>query len=195
MFRRLTSNITADFRTDIPEYSDERIVEILKQRDHYQPEAAQLAINEAIKRGIIFSEQDLFAEEYKVEELKYSMIPKIVKPENKNKIRKSIARSLVICGVMPMVFGLVKLNAGAPIEGGLILLLGLFWIFCAAQLIKTYQKVFILALLALSIVSLAYILVKVLLAKSFVFMDVFIPTSLFLLIIYGLFFLKRCCNP
>ena len=55
MLRRSSTKINADFRKDIPEYSDERIIEILKQRDHYQAEAAQLAIEEAIKRGIIFS--------------------------------------------------------------------------------------------------------------------------------------------
>lgn len=194
MFRKLTSNISADFKTNIPEYSDEQIIEILKQRDYYQPEAAKLAINEAIKRGIIFSEQDLFADEYKVEELRFSMIPKIVKPENKEKIRKSIARSLVICGVMPLVFGLLKLNSGNTVEGGLILLLGLTWMFCSAQLVKSYQSVFVFVLLAASIVSFIYILFNILLAKSFVFMDVFIPVSLVLLIVYGLFFLKRVCE-
>jgi hypothetical protein len=194
MFRKLTSNAKTDFETNIPEYSDEKIIEILKQRDYYQAEAAKLAINEAIKRGIIFSEQDLFADDYKVEELKFSMIPKIVKPENKDKIRKSIARSLVICGVMPLVFGFLKLNSGNTVEGGLILLLGLTWIFSAAQLVKSYQSLFVFVLLADSIISFAYVLFNILLSKSFVFMDVFIPVSLFLLIVYGLFFLKRICE-
>lgn len=191
MFRKITSNTTSDFNIDIPEYSDERIIEILKQRDHYQTEAAKLAIDEAIKRGIIYSEQDLFADEYKVEPLESSIIPKIVKQENKNKIRRSIARSLVICGVLPMVYGLVKMNSGSTIEDGLILFVGIGWIFCSSQLIKAYQKVFVFTLMAASTISLAYILLKLLLAKSFVFMDFFIPLSLCLLIIYGLFFLKR----
>lgn len=191
MFRKITSNTKSDFKTEIPEYSDEKIIEILKQRDYYLPEAAKLVIDEAIKRGIIFSEQDLFAEEYKVEPLQFSMIPKIVKPENKDNIRRSIARSLVICGVLPLVYGLVKLNSGSTFEGGLILLIGLAWIFSSSQLIKAYQKVFVFVLMAASTISLAYILHKLILAKGHVVMDFFIPLSLFALILYGLVFIMR----
>lgn len=191
MFRKITSNTSPDFKTEIPEYPDEKIIEILKQRDHYLPVAAKLVIDEAIKRGIIFSEQDLFAEEYNVEPIQFSMIPRIVKSNNKDKIRKSIARSLVVCGVMPLVYGFVKLNSGSTIEGGLILLIGLAWIFSSSQLIRAYQKIFVFVLMAVSSISLAYILHKLILAKGHVVMDFFIPLSLFALILYGLIFIIR----
>lgn len=191
MFRRLTHKISTDFRNDIPEYSDEQIIEILKQRDHYQAEAAKLAIEEAIKRKIIYSEQDLFAEEYIVEELRFSLFPKIKKTENRFKIRKSIARSLVICGVMPVVYGLLKNNEGKAVEGSLILLLGLLWIFLSAQLIRVYQKIVVLGLFLLSLICFVYIIAKILAMRGFVFFDFFIPGILFLLIVYGLFFMMR----
>lgn len=190
MFKR-NSKINADYKKDIPEYSDERITEILRQRDHYLPEAAKLAIEEAIKRGIIFSEQDLFADEYKVEELQTSIFPKIKKPENQQKIRKSIARSLVLCGVMPVVLGMVQTNKGNPIEGGLILLFGLLWIYFSSQLIKAYHKLFVFSLISASALSLAYIYTKLILAGISAFFDFSLPAALFLLIIYGLLFLKR----
>jgi len=191
MLRRTKTKITADFRKDIPDYSDERIIEILKQRNHYLPEAAKLAIEEAIKRRIIFSEQDLFAKEYQVEELKTSLFPKIIKPENQQKIRKSIARSLVICGVIPVVFGLVQSNRGNPVEGSLILLFGLLWIYFSSQLIKGYHKLFVFLLISASTLLLAYIYTKLILAGISAFFDFFLPAALFLLIIYGLLFLKR----
>lgn len=191
MFRKLKTNINTDYRTEIPEYSDEKILEILKQRDHYQPDAANLAINEAIKRGIINSEQDLFAAEFKVQPLQVSLFPTISKQENKVKIRKSIARSLVICGVMPMVFGFIELNQGNSVVGGLILFMGMFWIFCSAQLIKAYQKVFVAVLFILSIIALGYVVVKLLLTRNIIFMDFFIPIILVSLIIYGLIFLSK----
>ena len=190
MLRRSSTKINADFRKDIAEYSDERILEILKQRDHYQAEAAQLAIEEAIKRGIIFSEQDLFAEEYKVEVLDTKVIPKIRKPENKEKIRRSLARSLVLFGIMPLVFGFVQINSANHVEGVLILFVGLLWMYFSAQLIKQYHKPFINLLLTLSLLAVSYVYTKLVLANGFVFFDFFLPGVLLSLLIYGLFFLK-----
>ena len=97
MWRKREKKENTDFRKDIPEYSDEQLIAILKLRDHYQPEAAKLAVNEALKRGIINSEQDLLAEEYRCEPIKFSLFPEIKKKINRVKIRKSIARSLVLC--------------------------------------------------------------------------------------------------
>ena len=53
------------FKTLIPEYSDAELIKILKVRDHYQSEAIAIAVEEAIKRGIINSEQDLLAKEFR----------------------------------------------------------------------------------------------------------------------------------
>ena len=44
MWKKRYSKSEVDFREDIPNYSDEQLKEVLKLRDHYQPEAAQLAI-------------------------------------------------------------------------------------------------------------------------------------------------------
>lgn len=181
----------SDFRFDIPEYTDERIIDILKKRDYYQSEAVQLAIDEAIKRGIIYSEQDLFADEYKVKPLKTSLIPEINRQENKTKIRKSIARSMVLCGIMPLVFGLLNLNKGNFPEGAGMLAVALVWMYCSSQLIKHYKRQLVFMLLVLVIVSLVYVVVNLSKFESYVFMDFFIPLTLSLLIIYGLFFLKR----
>uniref|UniRef100_UPI0032165B48 hypothetical protein n=1 Tax=uncultured Draconibacterium sp. TaxID=1573823 RepID=UPI0032165B48 len=190
MFRKLQTNKDSDFRKTISEYPDEKIVEILKQRDHYQPEAAKLAIEEAIKRGIIFSEQDLFSDEFKVEELDRSLFPKIKDARIEKRIRRSIARSLVICGIMPVVFGLLQSNKGHRIEGSLILLFGLLWIYISAQLIKNYNKTFVFILLFGALLSYVYVVVKLMALHRFIFMDFFIPSVLFLLIAYGLLFLK-----
>jgi len=191
MFRKYSSNNKSDFKRDIPEYPDEKIVEILKQRDYYQPEAKDLAVEEAIKRKIIYSEQDLFSAEFKVEELNRSLFPTIRDSKIQNNIRKSIARSLVICGIIPTVYGLVQFNLGNKIEGVIIVVFGLFWIFNSSQLIKAYNKAFVLLLLAGAILATTTIYIKLAVAKSFVFMDFFLLTALLLLIVYGLLFLKR----
>lgn len=181
----------AEFRTIISGYSDEQLVEVLKKRNFYKPEAAEFAIEEAIRRRIIFSEQDLLAQEYRVEELSLSLFPSIKSNKNRERIRKSIARSLVICGILPVVYGLLKLNGGKVFEGSLILFLGLLWIFCSSQLIKFFRKSFALLLMVGACVSLVYVFFKLISLKHVVFMDYFISAALFFLVIYGLFLLIR----
>lgn len=192
--RKRSSKIENDFRKDIPNSSNEQLIDILKKRDHYQQEAAELAIKEAIERGIICSEQDLFAQKYKVEELKTSLFPRIEKGENKQMIRRSIARSLLICGVMPVVYGLVQMNSSSVFEGAAILFFGLFWMASSAQLIRSFQNILVIFLIIESIGGFLYIAGKLLLKGNPVFMDFFIPFMLCMLVLYGLLFLKRCSD-
>jgi len=191
MWQKRYSNRELDFREDIPNYSDEQLKEVLKLRDHYQPEAAQLAIQEALKRGIIHSEQDLFSEEYRCEEIQFSLFPKIRKDRNRIKIRKSIARSLVICSVLPVVYGLVEMKTGKSWEGAGILLFGLLWLFCSAQLIKVFHMLFIRCLMAGTILGTMYIFYRLTSSKTYIFMDFFLVLVLAGLIFYGLLFMLK----
>jgi len=179
----------ADFRQLIPGYSDDEIIRILKKRTYYIPEAANLAIAEAIKRGIIHSEQDLFSDEYKVEEMSFSWFPRIQDLFTRDKIRKSIARNLVIVGVIPLVFGMVEMNRGEHTQGSLILGFGLIWMFFSAQLNRNYHKSFVLVLLCCDIIGTVYLLMRILQPPAKPFLDFFITGAIFILITYGLFYL------
>nr|WP_319267679.1 hypothetical protein [uncultured Draconibacterium sp.] len=191
MWQKRYSKREVDFREDIPNYSDEQLKEVLKLRDHYQPEAAKLAIGEALKRGIINSEQDLFSEEFRCEEIQFSLFPKIKRDRNRIKIRRSIARSLVICSVLPVVYGLVEMKTGNRWEGAAILLFGLLWLFCSAQLIKLYHVLFIRSLMAGTILGVSYICYRLISSQTYIFMDFFLVLVLAGLIFYGLIFLAR----
>lgn len=191
MWKKRYSKREVDFREDIPNYSDEQLKEVLKLRDHYQPEAAKLAIEEALKRGIINSEQDLFSEEFRCEEIQFSLFPKIKRNRNRIKIRRSIARSLVICSVLPVVYGLVEMKTGNRWEGAAILLFGLLWLFCSAQLIKLYHVLFIRSLMAGTILGVSYICYRLISSQTYIFMDFFLVLVLAGLIFYGLIFLAR----
>ena len=119
------------------------------------------------------------------------VIPKIRKPENKEKIRRSLARSLVLFGIIPLVFGFIQINSANQMEGVFILLAGLLWMYLSAQLIKQYQKLFIHVLLVLSLVAMVYIFTKLILANLVVVFDFFLSGALLVLLVYGLLFLKR----
>lgn len=187
--KSINKNNKADFKTLIPGYEDQEILEILKKRTYYQPEATDLAIKEAIKRGLIHSEQDLFAEEFRVNPMRYRLFPSIEREDQKNKIRKSIARGLIITGALPTIWGIIRALDGVVIEGIILVILGALWIFLSLRISRKIEKdaVFILfVLLALFAIYITKILLSL---RGIVFMDVFVPVFLSGLIVYGLLFL------
>lgn len=189
ILRGKSKKTDTDFRESIPEASDEEIVQILKKRSYYIPEAAELAITEAIKRGIIHSEQDLLAEEYREEELSFTWFPRIHDLFTRAKIRKSIARSLVIAGVIPLVYGMLEMNRGVRWEGSLILVFGLLWMFLAAQLNRHYHKNFVWGLLGCDVIGAAFVFFRIFRHSEKLFLDLFIAGALFVLVTYGLSYL------
>ena len=186
-----TNEIEKDFKHYIPEYNDEEILEILKKRKYYQAEAVELALDEAYKRELIHSEQDLFDEEFRTEPLRFRIFPNIEDDKNKNKIRKSIARGTLITGVIPTIWGFLTLNAGNSFEGALLVLFGIFWIFLSARLIQNFNRLIINSLLYISGLSVVYVVYLLLPFKTIVFMDVFIVLALYGFLTYGLLFLKK----
>ena len=191
MWRKRQKKENTDFRKDIPEYSDEQIIEALKLRDHYQPEAAKLAIDEALRRGIIHSEQDLLAEVYRCEPIKFSLFPNIKREKNQVKIRKSIARSLVVCSVFPITFGLIELNRNNFIEGSVVLFFGFIWLFCASQLIKAFNLILVRGLMVETILAALFVGYKIITKASFMFMDFFLLAVFCGLTLYGLVFILK----
>ncbi|QIA08621.1 hypothetical protein [Draconibacterium halophilum] len=191
MWQKRYSKREVDFREDIPNYSDEQLKEVLKLRDHYQQEAAKLAIQQALKRGIIHSEQDLFSDEFRSEAIQFSLFPKIKKDRNRIKIRVSIARSLVICSMLPVVYGLVELKFRNSWEGAAILLFGLLWLFCSAQLVKAFHIIFVRCLMIGTALAVLYIVFRLVSFGTLIFMDFFLVFVLAGLIFYGLVFLAK----
>ncbi len=181
----------SDFRKSIPEYDDDEIITILKKRKQYQPEAAEIAVQEAIKRGLIHSDQDLFSKEFQQETVKPSLFPTINKERNRNKIRKSIARGLLIVGSIPTVWGIFKISENSFYEGILLILLGAIWIYGSAQLMRSVSSKITNLLFLMLFASVAYIVKLILGMKNLSAMDFVIPIILVLLVAYGLLFIRK----
>lgn len=183
--------INSDFKEIINKHSDEQILEILKKRDYYQSEAVKIALDEAIERKLIHSEQDLFSPEFSTEPLKRKLIPDINREKNRIKIRKSLGRSLLIAGVLPLIFGFVQYNNNQVIEGIVLLGFGLFWMYLSSQLMQNGSKKNVVILMACTFLSMFYVVYLFAKSKSVIFMDVFIVALIYLLIFYGLFFIRK----
>lgn len=183
-------DIDNEFEKIYSEYSDDELIEVLKKRNHYRKEAAGQAVREAIKRGIIHSGQDLFGEKYKVSPLRFRWIPEIENPAAKNKIRKSIARSLMIAGILPLVWGGVKIFRGLHAEGLLLMVLGFVWVYVSLEIYRNIvQRLAILFVLLAG--AFAYMLRFFLIQKNLLLMDFFIAAIVFGLALYGLLFLRK----
>ena len=149
-----------------------------------------MAVQEAIKRGIIHSEQDLFAKEFQEVSVKKSIFPDVDDDANKKKITKSIARAFLISGIIPAVYGFVKINDGAFIEGIILSAGGFLWVFLAAQLLRNASLKIIHSLFILVLISAVYV-TKLIFSVPIVFIDIFIPVVIYILMVYGLLFLRR----
>lgn len=180
-----------DFRNLIPKYADGEIITILKKRKYYQPEAAELAIQEAIKRGIIHSEQDLFAPEFQEKKLQKQLFPAIEKMSSRIKIIKSIARGFVILGVLPIIYGFVLVNKGNQIEGGIVAFGGLVWIFCSALLLHRLSKKWLNFIVIFTLISFLYSGKFFITANSTNFTDIFIVAIVYGFLAYGIVFIRR----
>ena len=181
------SNLQEIFNT----HTDEQILEVLRKREYYQPEAVDIAVKEAIERKLIHSEQDLFSPEFSAGPLKTKIIPDIVREKNKKRIRKSLGRSLLIAGVLPLIFGFVQYNTGNIPEGIILLVFGLLWMFLSSQIIRKGNKTIINVLLGTAFASIIYVGYLFVNSNSVIFMDVFITAVVYLIIFYGLFFIRK----
>ena len=180
-----------DYEDIFNNYSNDEIIEVLRKRDYYQQEAAEAAYRIAIDRELIHSEADLMAPHFRVKPLKRKFIPEIKREKNKNRIRKSVGRSLLIAGLLPLIFGYLRLNSGNAVEGSLLVGAGITWMLLSTLIIRKGSKTALHLLFVLTAISAFYLAYLFATSKSLVFMDVFIAASLYFLVVYGLLFLRR----
>lgn len=172
-------------------YSEYEITEVLKKRKHYREEAATAAINEAIKRGIIHSEHDLFAEKYRVEPLNFSLFPNIGNTTSRLKLRKSMTRSLLFLGAIIIVWGVWEIYRHNFIDGAGFVLAGAIWNIISYSFFKSVKNQKIYVLFTIQGISAVYAAIKLATYKNLVFMDVFIVVVLFGFVVYGLIYMKN----
>lgn len=180
-----------DFKEVMGTLNDEALTEVLRKRNLYQPEAARSAIDEAIRRGLINSEEDLLSEKYRIQPLKTRLFPEIENEHLRVKIRKSISRSLLISGILPFIFGAIRIQSGNLNEAALILIFGFIWSAFSFRLMKSFSRNIICFLLILAGISLFYIIRLLAGQPGINLIDKIAVSFFYLLLFYGLLFLLR----
>ncbi len=184
-------DVKIDYEELFGRMEDEQLLEVLEKRSLYQPEAAAVAVRISLERGMFASEHDLPAPRVHEKHLKLKLFPVIETRKNRLRIRKSVARMLFLAGFLPAIRGIVRFNTGFSTEGTVLLVYALLWMGSAAWLIRNYSSSAVTLLFVLAGLSLAYIIRILVVNPSLVFMDFFITGVLYLLMVYGLFFMIR----
>jgi len=180
-----------EFKKIIAGYTDEELRRVLKKRKLYQKEAADFAIQEAMRRGLIFSEQDLFASEFKEEPTGFSLFPTIENEKARGKFKKSIARSLLILGVLSVVWGGIKIFETQDIEGVLIFIFGAAWSFTSFQLMRSNDIKLVYFMFFLLVLLVAYLVKIIITAHSLTTIDVLVMVITVGFVFYGIGFLSK----
>ena len=186
-----TENQSEHFREVMQRHSDEELIKVLKKRKQYQPEAAKQAIAEAIKRGIINSEQDLFSEKFAEIPVKTRLFPEIENPVVRKKVRSSISRSLLLVGVIPLVWSLARWNINTLPLSLMVLSFSLVWMSISVGLLVSKNVRFAYGLLFLLVPGLIF-LVRMMLQNRFLLAyEIVVPVLLTVLILYGVGYLHK----
>ncbi len=173
-------------------FTDTQILEILKNQKDYQENARNAAIQIAIERQLIHSEQDLLAPEFQGrKETKLSLFPSAPNVYHYNRLVGSIFRFLLIFSLLPLIYGVLKYSEGQIDQAILGIGIGASW-FLGVTLFKTSKKVvFFILLLGLLIFSGALTGLKLIGQDHLKVLDVIMFVIGLLLPVYFLLFAKK----
>ena len=179
------------FAQVMQKHNDEELIEVLRNRRHYQPEAAQQAVLEAIRRGIITAEADLHDEKFAEPKRKFSLFPVIENPKARNKAMKSMGRSLMVAGAIPAIYGINQIYHSHIFEGAAIVLFGFLWMILSFFLMKSVKPLLIYGMQALYVIAVGVVIFKISTLQITGWMDFLFPSVLALLVLYGIIYLGR----
>lgn len=185
-------NTDINFKEKYKNLNNNEIREILKQRNLYQQAAVEAAIQEAISRGIINSEQDLFSEEYKIDTNSNMLFfPNIQDKTRRDKIIGSLGRTNYIIGLFPLIFAFIKYAEGNISHMVAFAMVGIFWMGLNFQLLKSKKVGYSSSMLILVFLSIAYTAYMFSQLKTIQVMDVFVALILFTIPIYCILYLRK----
>ncbi|MDX9880635.1 MAG: hypothetical protein RBS73_01130 [Prolixibacteraceae bacterium] len=180
-----------DFRQKYKELSDAEIRDILLKRKSYQAEAAQAAIQEAISRGILQSEQDLFAKEYDLPaEHSVFFFPSIRKAEQKTKILASLHRVFYVLGAIPFAFSGMNFFREKPLPAMVFIVIGASWWFLNFRLSKSRNILIIYPMIVMLFSGFCYAMGSYFMQKNTEGMDYTVVTVAFFVSLYCLLFAR-----
>jgi hypothetical protein len=173
------------FEFRLKEVSDDEIISILRYREHFQAAAFKAAINEALKRGIISSVDDLEKEEFKPQELPpRSMFPLGNNLEQNIFVLRSLCRIFYGFGIIPFIYGYFQFSQKKAGMAIIALLIGISVFYIANRLERKRKPIFSLMMLSVNIPAIGFAIYKLSALGVPQTMDIVAATIILLILMY-----------
>ncbi len=173
----------------IREMPDAGVADVLKKRDQYQPSAVDFAVREAIRRGLIRSVEELNEPGFRQESARFTLFPVPEKSETRSKLFRSLCRSLMIAGVIPAFYGVLKMTSQKFMEGTALISIGVIWIGISWFLMERSERRLLFPLSLLVMISVPYVIRIMAWRISLKWTDFFILSVMYVLIVYSMLYI------
>jgi len=170
--------------------SRDELITVLKKRKHYQPEAVEEAVKEALRRGIIKTEEEVESPEFDEPPGKFSLFPSPGSAEGRMRLFRSLLRGLMIPGLIPVINGVIKFQIPEYVEGVGFISLGVIWIALIWFVMERKENRIILPLFLLLLMAMGYTVRLLRWYQYLTLIDWLVPVGLFLLMIYFLLYVR-----
>ncbi|HNX79480.1 MAG TPA: hypothetical protein PKJ24_06340 [Prolixibacteraceae bacterium] len=160
----------------------------LKNRKGYEQEAGKIIVAESLRRGLISSEEDLLRPEFNAVGPKFSFFPYPESEDTRNRIIKSLMRTMMIPGIIPVYFGIQKFGIPKIAEGSALIGSGVIWIGLALLVMLKNERRALLPLFFLLLLSALYAGRLLMAYAALKWTDIFIPVVLYMFAIYVLIY-------
>ena len=186
-----------NLETRIRKLSNEELIELLKLREMYQPEAVGYGIAEALLRGLIKSEDDLELPNFQPDERhQKSLFPHLNTTTQFQKVFTSMIRILYFSAIIPLLFGILKLIEGDIPFAVTLLGLGGLWVGLSILLEKKKKPVIPWGLMLIFFLCIGAVMFKIEVVSTLDFTDFIVIllatiTELYILIYLRILTLRR----
>jgi len=131
------------------QYTDEQLMDVLRNRRDYQEQAVEIAIGIAVKRRLIYDRQDLFSAEFNPIQTSSKKFFPLLHEKQSAKMLTSILRINYLIAIVPLVFAVLNFAEGKVLH---IILWGigaLVWTGLTMLIEKKQESRFVFLLAAL----------------------------------------------
>ncbi|HKJ43970.1 MAG TPA: hypothetical protein VKA27_17875 [Sunxiuqinia sp.] len=175
----------------IRKLNNEELIELLKLRDLYQPEAVEIGIAESLLRGIIQSEEDLKLPRFQPDERhKKSLFPHLNSASQFEKAFNSMIRILYFTAIIPLLFGILKFIEGDIVFSVTLLGLGGLWVYLSIQLQKKKHPGIPWALIVVFLLGIGSVLTKMEVSSTLELEDFIVIALAFITELYVLLYIR-----
>lgn len=94
------------------QYTDDQLMEVLRNYKHYQDQAIEVAVEIALKRELIHSRQDLFSPEFNGVTPRPRKIFPLLDANQTTKMLRSTLRIIYLITIVPLIFTVLNLKNG-----------------------------------------------------------------------------------